>query len=266
MSNDQLQQKYAFAQQLAQEAGTLALGYFRDLSSLTLQSKGVQDMATEADINTEKLIRQRLAQAYPEDGFFGEETGAELSQDDAQGIWVVDPIDGTHPFVSGMALWCISIAYVQNDRVELGVIYDPNQDELFTACRGQGTFLNGQPIQPSKSQGINDGLTGIGFSNRVPHQQVLDFLTHFLQRGGAYHRLGSGALSIAYVACGRLIGYVEQHMNAWDCLAGLLLVSEAGGQCEDFPCDRQSLPLGQRVVAAAPGVYQQLLQTLGQNN
>ncbi|MCV6604072.1 MAG: inositol monophosphatase, partial [Porticoccaceae bacterium] len=229
MSAETIEQRYAFAQQLAREAGALALGYFNDLASLTIQSKGVQDMATEADINTEKLIRQRLSEHYPQDGFFGEETGADLKTGTSQGTWVVDPIDGTHPFVSGMALWCISIAYLENEQVLLGVIYDPNRDELFCARRGHGAFLNDRPMVPSNSQGLNDGLTGIGFSSRVPHQKTLQFLDRFLQQGGAYHRIGSGALSIAYVACGRLIGYVEQHMNAWDCLAGILLVEEAGG-------------------------------------
>ena len=234
------------------------MGYFLNLDALTIRQKGVQDMATEADINTEKLIRERMYSRYPDDVFFGEETGSEYQPQTDQGVWVVDPIDGTHPFISGMPYWCVSIAYLINGQVEMGVIYDPNRDELFSAGLKGGAYLNDTPIHVSASKTISDGLTGIGFSTRIEPEDILRPLERLIRARGVYHRNGSGALSIAYVACGRLIGFFEPHMNAWDCLAGILLVKEAGGLSDDFLDDNNSLVKGNRVIVAADGTYEEL--------
>ncbi|HEY3487097.1 MAG TPA: inositol monophosphatase, partial [Gammaproteobacteria bacterium] len=121
----QIAQKFTFACATARKAGVLAKNYFSNLAALTIHSKGVQDMASEADVNTENLIRSAIAAEYPHDAFLGEETYKEYRLDPAKGTWVVDPIDGTHPFVSGIPSWCIVIAYVENNITEIGVIYDP---------------------------------------------------------------------------------------------------------------------------------------------
>ena len=143
-----LQERFEFASALIEEAGALALGYFHRLDTLEIKRKGIQDVASEADVATELLIRDRLRQRFPEDGFLGEETGrGEVEAADA--IWVVDPIDGTQPFVSGMSSWCISIALVVDHQLELGLVTSPARGELFAGRRGERATLNGRPISVS---------------------------------------------------------------------------------------------------------------------
>ena len=146
MKADAIQDRFEFASRLIDEAGELAFSYFHRLSSLTIKSKGVQDMASEADLNTELLIRDRLKAAFPEDAFFGEETGrAEV--EGAPGLWVVDPIDGTQPFISGMSSWCVSIAFVADGKLKMGFVASPARRETFVGRCGRGSTLNGAPIQ-----------------------------------------------------------------------------------------------------------------------
>jgi myo-inositol-1(or 4)-monophosphatase len=130
-----MQERFDFALALVQEAGALAFGYFQRLETLTIKAKGHQDMMSEADLNTEMMIRDRLKQAFPEDGFLGEETGRS-DVDPARPLWVVDPIDGTQPFISGMGGWCVSISLVADGRVEMGFVFAPARGELFTGRRG----------------------------------------------------------------------------------------------------------------------------------
>src|SRR5215469_12810109 len=138
--------RYKFATDLIKDAGTLALDYFHRLGTLTIKQKGEQDMASEADVNVEMLIRNRLQSRFPEDAFLGEETGrTEFSTE--QGVWVVDPIDGTQPFINGLAGWCVSIAFVLNGTLEMGLVYGPARGELFQGRRGQPATLNGNRIQ-----------------------------------------------------------------------------------------------------------------------
>jgi len=253
-NNDRL----AFASDTAREAGALALKYFGDLGSLTVRSKGVQDMATEADVNTETIIRDAITKRYPDDGFLGEESSDSFAISDVPGTWIVDPIDGTQPFVCGMRTWCISIAYYSHGKVEVGVIYDPSNDEMFAAVRGQGATMNGKPIQVADVSNLGEGLVSVGYSTRVTPEDTLGPLGRLLQANGMYHRNGSGALSLAYVAAGRLIGYFEPHMCAWDLAAGELLVREAGGRSNDCLPNDQALVDGSLVIAAADGVYDEL--------
>jgi len=247
-----------FASNTAREAGALALGYFADLESLTVRSKGVQDMATEADVNTEAIIRDAILRAYPDDGFLGEESSDSFAISDVPGTWIVDPIDGTQPFICGMRTWCISIAYYSQGKVEVGVVYDPSNDELFAAIRGQGATLNGKPIQVADVSSLSEGLVSVGYSTRVTPEDTLGPLSRLLHAKGMFHRSGSGALSLAYVAAGRLIGYFEPHMCAWDLAAGELLVREAGGLSNDCLPNDQALLDGSLVLAGAAGVYREL--------
>ncbi|HIC81829.1 MAG TPA: inositol monophosphatase [Kiloniellaceae bacterium] len=243
--------RYVFAQDLAREAGGLAYGYYRRRHELAVESKGLQDAVSIADKKTEDLIRSRIAARFPDDAFLGEESGASEDLLDGRPIWVVDPIDGTVCFLNGMPTWCVSIALVQGGAVELGVIYDPNVDELYAARRGGGAFLNGvrQPVPAAKA--FRDGLFGTGFSHRSPAGDFVPFLAGLLEDGGLFLRNGSGALMLAYVAVGRLIGYFEPHINSWDSLAGLLLVRVAGGWTSDFLAD-DGLLRGNLCAASAP--------------
>jgi myo-inositol-1(or 4)-monophosphatase len=139
--------RFEFTTDLIMEAGDLAMRYFGSVSELTITSKGAQDMVSEADIAVEELIKKRLLAAYPDDAYLGEETGYVKGNEDS-GIWVVDPIDGTQPFLSGLRNWCISIAYVQANEVLLGVVNNPSAGELFVGGVGRTAELNARPIAP----------------------------------------------------------------------------------------------------------------------
>ncbi|KAA9131628.1 inositol monophosphatase [Marinihelvus fidelis] len=244
-----------FACALARRAGQRALGYAADIGALDVRSKGVQDMATEADDAVERLVRDAVEATYPDDGFLGEESCELFRPDASRGTWVVDPIDGTQPFICCLSTWCVSLSWFAEGRVRLGVIYDPNRDELFSAALDQGATLNGQAMRASSATGLDQGLVGIGHSNRVTTDDTLDPMRRLLDANGMFHRCGSGALTLAHVAAGRLIGYYEPHMNAWDAIAGDLLVREAGGRTNEPVRDVNDLLTGAPMLAAAPAVW-----------
>ena len=260
MSTDPIGERLSFAMTLIRDAGRLAHGYFQRLDELTIKSKGLQDMASEADTNTELLIKEGIAQAFPQDAFFGEETGA-AGLEGAEGVWVVDPIDGTQPFVCGMHTWCISIAYLRGDDIEFGLVYAPSNDELFVGRKGGVATLNGRPIHPHPGTSFKDGIVSVGYSSRVGKAAALPVLERLLDQGGMFYRNGSGTLSLCYVAAGRLLGYVERHMNSWDAVAGIAIVRAAGGVTNDFMTG-DALTRGNRIIAGPPALYDALEQVL----
>ena len=158
MTSTNEHERFEFAKNLIMEAGDLALQYFANVAELSIISKGAQDMVSEADLAVETLIKKRLIAAYPEDAYLGEETGHVKGGEDS-GIWVVDPIDGTQPFLSGLSSWCISIAYVHSNEVKLGMVNNPAAGELFIGGVGRMAELNGRPIAPREAQSVGDGLT-----------------------------------------------------------------------------------------------------------
>ncbi len=260
MDQAALDARFAFASDLIEEAGTLALGFFRRLDTLTVRSKGLQDVVSEADVETELLIRSRLQERFPEDGFLGEETGrAELSG--AGGVWVVDPIDGTQPFVSGMSGWCVSIAFVADGRLEMGFVNAPARAELFVERRGGAATLNGRPIHVSGAASITDGILAIGYSTRPPPDRFLEVFGSLIRDGTMFYREGSGALSLCYVAAGRLVGYIEIHINSWDCLGAVAVIQAAGGKVNEFLAG-DGLWSGNPLAAGTPGVYPRLAAAL----
>jgi myo-inositol-1(or 4)-monophosphatase len=250
------QDRHQFAIDLCKEAGEQALRYFKDRGNLVVDQKGSQDWVSEADRNVELLIRSRLAEAWPEDGVYGEE------HDPKQGTsgfdWVIDPIDGTTNFVNGIPEWTIVLAGVTEGRTESGVIHNPNAGETFSALRGAGAMLNGTAMQVADATPLDSGTVSVGYSNRVEARNVVPVIEGLIERGTMYHRNASGALSIAYVAAGRLLGYMEEHMNAWDCLAGQLLVEEAGGRVEEQDA-YEMIRNGGRVVVGTARVFDTLV-------
>ena len=253
-------ERFDVATGLIGEAGALANAYFAKLASLAVQSKGPQDVVSEADIAVEGLIKQRLAETFPEDGFFGEETGY-AGVAGGQGIWVVDPIDGTQPFLSGMRSWCISIAYMRAGVLEFGLVNCPADQELFSGGVGIPATLNGRPIAPHAGTALTDGVVMVGYSPRSTPDVILGVLSRLLHAGGMYYRNGSGAVGLCYVACGRLLGYVEPHINAWDCLGAIAVIEAAGGQVSDFLAG-EGLRSGNPIVAAPPALFEELKQVL----
>ena len=253
-----LTSRYDLCHALIQEAGALAQGYFRNLSSLTIKSKGLQDMVSEADLNTELLIKGRIAAAFPADAFLGEETGVTAFAP-GQGIWVVDPIDGTQPFISGLSNWCVSIAFVRDEKVLFGMVFAPERGELFAGGRGYPATLNGQPVPRHPGKSLREGITGTGYSTRISPEDYLRPFEGLLRAGGMFYRDGSGALDLSYVAAGRLLGYFEPHINAWDCLGAIAVIEAAGLRVNDFLAN-DGLTKGNPIVAGVPEVFEELLR------
>jgi myo-inositol-1(or 4)-monophosphatase len=248
--------RYAVAKAIAKDAGRMALDYFRDISALEVTSKGAQDHVSNADLEVETFVRAQIAKQFPQDGIVGEEHENVASS--SGWTWVIDPIDGTANFICGIPQWCVILACVQDDETKIGVIYEPSADELFCAAAGKGSFLNEKPISVAKSKGLNDGSVGVGMNGRTATHMASRLIADLSTRGGVFFRNASGGLMLAYVAAGRLIGYTEAHMNAWDCLAGQLMVAEAGGQIEPQSAGAMLID-GGRVIAACPDIYEELL-------
>ena len=247
--------RLALAERIAVEAGDLGLTYFSRLGQLTVTSKGHQDMVSEADRDLETFLRAEITKNFPDDAILGEEHG--VTGGTSGFTWVLDPIDGTANFVNGIPAWCVVVACTSPEDTVAGVIHDPNAKETFTASLGGGTRLNGKPVKIPSAASLTAGSVGVGVSNRVTWQPTVALIASLMSQGGLYFRNASGALMLAYTAAGRLIGYCEQHMNAWDCVAGLLMVREAGGLTNTVGID-EMLRDGGVVVAAAPGIFDKL--------
>jgi myo-inositol-1(or 4)-monophosphatase len=241
-----------FAEKIAVAAGELGLGYFRRLSTLTVVSKGHQDMVSEADRDLETFLRGEIGKAFPDDAILGEEHG--LSQGTSGFTWILDPIDGTANFVNGIPAWSVVVACVTEEDIVVGVIHDACAGETFAATLGGGVTLNGQPVSASGATSLTEGSVGVGLSNRVDWRPVVTLIHDLMAEGGLFFRNASGAVMLAYVASGRLLGYVEEHMNAWDCAAGLLMVREAGGRIHQVP-PPEMIEKGSLIITGAPGVF-----------
>lgn len=253
-----IQQRYLFSQKLAKEVGKIALDFYVNRKTLTIEHKKGEklDLVSVADKTVEDKIKSEIKAMFPLDGFLGEESGQENIEQEF--CWVIDPIDGTNPFLYGLHSWCISIAVLRNKKIVSGVIFDPVHNELFHSQYGQGAFLNNEPLIPIKADSLKDGLIGVGMSHRVPVETFTPVLNNILLDGGMFIRNGSGALMLAYVAAGRLIGYFEPHINAWDVCAGILLIQEAGGKTNDFLANNGLLDGNYILSASTEKVFNRL--------
>lgn len=241
--------RHSFALTLAQEAGALALGFFRNRDTLTVETKAdAQDVVSRADREVEDLIRARLAVAFPQDAILGEEGGGAAG---SGYTWVIDPIDGTMPFLSGLPHWCVAIAVTDSRATVIAVTHAPLMAETYDAVLGGGARLNGVPLRIDSTQELAGRMTALGGSHRTDPEHIGAMVVGLMQAGGIFYRNGSGALMLASVAAGRLAGYYEPHMNAWDCLGGMLMVIEAGGAVAPFDLATM-LGAGSPVLAAAP--------------
>lgn len=228
--------RLAFCRTLAAEAGRMAHGAFGS-PSLTL--KGRHDEVTAMDRSVERFIRAQINQAWPDDAVLGEEDGASEGIANAARVWIIDPIDGTANYTRSIAHYCVSIGLVEHGVPSLGVLHDPSHERLYHAERGGGAWMSeggGAPrrLQVSAVAALGAATVECGWSLRRPQADYLAMVTRVLDAGCAFRRAGSGALGLADVAAGRTEGYCELHINSWDCAAGVLLVTEAGGRTNDF--------------------------------
>jgi myo-inositol-1(or 4)-monophosphatase len=252
----------AVAVEAALAAGRLQLKYFR--RDLHIRKKGVIDLVTEADLAVEQDVRDRVARNFPSHVFLGEEGAQSAPTSDSPYRWIVDPIDGTTNFAHGLPLFCVSIALEISGRVEVGVVYVPVGDELFTAERGEGARLNGRRIHVTRETELIDSLlvTGFPVQTDTAQDEQLAIFGEFLSRARAVRRLGSAALDLAWVAAGRFDGFWERSLHGWDVAAGALLVEEAGGRITDFEGGSFD-HFGGQILASNGRIHSQLLEIVG---
>jgi len=251
---------------IAREAGALLREYYQ--RGVAAEYKGDVDLVTEADRASEKLIVQRLHEAFPGHGVFGEE--GTRSNIDREYRWYIDPLDGTTNFAHGFPFFCVSmglerraasLAPTQDGEMVAGIVYDPLRDELFTAEKGKGAYLNGTPIHVSRVTELAEALLATGFPSRKRHDNPnIHFYQEFTLRSHGVRRAGAAALDLAYTACGRLDGFWEFNLNPWDTSAGALLVAEAGGSMTSF--DGSPFRLDSKEVLATNGLLREELLRL----
>jgi myo-inositol-1(or 4)-monophosphatase len=242
-----------FAVVTAREAGAILRDYYRN--GVTVKYKGEIDLITEADRASEELILKRIRAAYPDCAILAEESGA--SANSSSYVWIVDPLDGTTNFAHGLPIFSVTLALVVDGVIEVGVTYDPIYDELYTARRGHGAYLNGERLRVSAVPTLDRALlvTGFPYDRRTNSNNNIKQFTDFSLRAQGVLRLGSAALDLGGVAAGRLDGYWEWKISPWDVVAGVLIVTEAGGQVT-MP-DGSPLDLFARKIVASNGLIQQ---------
>jgi myo-inositol-1(or 4)-monophosphatase len=242
---------------IARQAGSLLRGFYS--KGVATEYKGDVDLVTEADRASEQLIVEKLKAAFPTHGVYGEEgTRSEL---ESEYRWYVDPLDGTTNFAHGFPAFCVilglerrtpGLAADADGEIVAGVIYDPLRDEMFSAEKGKGAWLNGKKISVSKTAKLQESLTGTGFPSQKRHSSPnVYFYQEITLRSHGVRRAGSAGLDLAYVACGRLDGFWEFNLNPWDTSAGVLLVEEAGGAVTHF--DGSAFTMDSREVLATNG-------------
>jgi myo-inositol-1(or 4)-monophosphatase len=249
------------ATKAAREAGKIINRASQDVGALKVQTKDYNDFVSEVDRAAEDAIISILKEAYPTHGFLGEESGT--SNADAESIWIIDPLDGTTNFLHNFPCYCVSIALQEKGVLTQAVIYDPVHNDLFTATKGRGAFLNDKRIRVTNRSKLQDGLisTGFPFKDFSYLDTYLEIFKDMAKKTSGLRRPGSAALDLAYVAAGYTDGFFEINLSPWDIAAGALLVQEAGGIVGDFEGNESWLRTG-NIVAGNPKVFGQMLQVI----
>lgn len=249
------------ATKAAREAGKIINRASQDVGALKILTKDYNDFVSEVDRSAEEAIINILKEAYPNHGFFGEESGK--TNVDAESIWIIDPLDGTTNFLHNFPCYCVSIALQERGVLTQAVIYDPVHNDLFTATKGRGAFLNDKRIRVTNRSKLQDSLisTGFPFKDFSYLDTYLEIFKDMAKKTSGLRRPGSAALDLAYVAAGYTDGFFEINLSPWDIAAGALLVQEAGGIVGDFEGNESWLKTG-NIVAGNPKVFGQMLQVI----
>jgi myo-inositol-1(or 4)-monophosphatase len=251
---------------LARQAGEILRASFNQRPGyghhLNVDYKSLIDPVTDVDRQSEALLLDEIRSRYPDHRIITEESGKIAGQDCC--IWYIDPLDGTVNFTHGVPIFSVSIAFAQDNRLELGVVYDPILDECFSAERGRGAWLNGEPIHVSAARDLDHSLlvTGFPYDIRTNPVKNLDNYARFTLRSQGVRRLGSAALDLCYIAAGRLDGYWETVLFAYDMAAGALIAEEAGAVVTDLYGGADYLASPQSVLAANAVIHGQMLAVL----
>ncbi|STX37997.1 myo-inositol-1(or 4)-monophosphatase [Legionella feeleii] len=244
----------------ARLAGDIIVRHLEQLDRIKITAKSSEEYFTEVDIKAEQAIIHTIHKAYPEHGIIAEESG--IHNDNADSVWIIDPLDGTTNYMHGFPFFSVSIAHKVKNRIEHAVVYDPIRHECFSASRGRGAQLNDRRIRVSKQTQLNAALLGTGFPfrNTALAQRYLPTFEALIGKCAGVRRTGSAALDLAYVASGRLDGFWEFGLRPWDIAAGSLIVKEAGGLISDLQGGETYMKQGD-VVAGTPKIFKSLLQT-----
>lgn len=247
----------------ARAAGAIINRAALDVEAVRISQKQVNDFVTEVDHASERIIIETLLTAYPGHGILAEETGSEHGAKDSDFVWIIDPLDGTTNFIHGFPVYCVSIALAVKGKVEQAVIYDPSRNDLFTATRGRGAYMNDRRIRVSKRTRLKECLISMGFPFRQGDslKTHLQIMSDMIPRVAGLRRPGAAALDLAYVAAGFTDGFFETGLSTWDVAAGSLLITEAGGLVGNFTGEADFLECGE-CLAGAPRIYGQLVPLL----
>lgn len=248
----------------ARAAGALINRAALDVEAVRVSQKQINDFVTEVDQAAEQAIIDTLLAAYPGHGILAEESGRQHGAQHSEHVWVIDPLDGTTNFIHGFPVYCVSIALMVQGKVEHAVIYDPTRNDLFTATKGRGAYLNERRIRVSKRTQLKDCLISTGFPFRPgdDFKTYLQMMAELMPRTAGLRRPGAAALDLAYVAAGFADGFFETGLSIWDVAAGSLLVTEAGGLVGNFTGEADFLEQ-KECLAGTPRIYGQLVRVLG---
>ena len=246
----------------ARKAGRSLVKDFREVENLQVSAKGAGDFVSRADREAERIIKEELRGARPNYGWLGEETGEDAGEDPTR-RWIVDPLDGTTNFLHGLPHWAVSIALEHKGEIVASVVFDPAKDELFTAEKGGGAFMNDQRLRVSGRGKMIESIfaTGVPFAGRGTLPATLQDLARLMPLTAGVRRWGAASLDLAYVAAGRYDGYWERGVNVWDIAAGILLVREAGGFAEGLRDGDHVLESG-RIIAANATIFDQFAKVI----
>lgn len=248
------------ARRAADEAGKIIERGFRQLDQIQIQEKGRADLVSWVDQQAEVAIRAVLQEKFPKHQFLGEEMGASEAIENAEYLWVIDPLDGTTNFLHGLPHFAVSIALVKQGKLELGVVYNPITEEWFSAARGEGAQLNGRKIRVSALREPTRAIVATGFPSRTPERlpEQYALVGAVLEKFGDIRRLGAAALDLCFVACNRQDGYFELGIKPWDIAAGILIAQEAGAIVTDFQGNSCAYD-SERIVCANNYLHRTLL-------
>ncbi len=248
----------------ARAAGAIINRAALDVEAVRVSVKQTNDFVTEVDQAAEAMIIETLLSAYPGHGILAEESGSEHGAKDSEFVWIIDPLDGTTNFIHGFPFYCVSIALAVRGKVEQAVVYDPNRNDIYSASKGRGAYINDRRIRVAKRSRLQECLISTGFPYRPGDKlkPYLNMLGEVMSQCAGVRRPGAAALDLAHVAAGNSDGFFEAGLKPWDVAAGSLLVTEAGGLIGNFTGEADFMEQGE-CVAANPRIYGQLVGTLG---
>jgi myo-inositol-1(or 4)-monophosphatase len=247
---------------VVKQTGTFIQKERDSFSENQVREKSLNQLVSHVDEQAERMLVEKFEALIPEAGFITEEETL-VKAGKGRYRWVIDPLDGTTNFIHSLPVYCVSVALMEKEEVVLGVIYEMNRDELFTAIKGKGAFLNGKPISTSKAEKLENTLlaTGFPYYDFEKMNAYLELLHKLMRNTRGMRRMGSAAVDLAYVACGRFDGFFEYSLHPWDVAAGALIVQEAGGVVQDFH-GKQDYLFGKEIIAGNPFIIKPLQEMI----